>query len=164
MKILPTPRIYDSLTFELGKPRAEVLEILRQRAKSVASFVDGDTVLQMYKLDGSLFFTRLRIAVAVENTAGGNSKAKFDLLTRFPANLKVLAAFVTLLFLAMFIALLSMGNLSAVEDKPAFFLELIIWFLKFMLTLPVLAAITYLNEMVNRYTTRKFVQRLVKDL
>ena len=118
----------------------------------------------MNQLDNTLLFDRVRVGVSVQPISAGKSKLKLDFYTRFPANLKTLAVGVTLFFSIFFLAILLMGNLAAVKDKPAFFFELLIYFLKFMLTFPFLAILTYMAEMANRYSARKFIKRNVQDL
>ena len=164
MKILPKLRIYDSLSLEVNKSESELLDILKSKTKRVAHFADGDKILMMNRRDGNLFFDTTRLGVSIENTDAEKSALKFDFYTRYPAILKTVAIIVMLFFSIFFIAILSMGDLAAVKDKPGFFLELFIYFLKFMLTFPVLAILIYITEKVNRYTTKTFIKSIIKDM
>ena len=47
MKIIQPLRIYDSLSLEVSKPKSELLDILKSRAKALARFIYGDKIMIM---------------------------------------------------------------------------------------------------------------------
>jgi hypothetical protein len=155
MKILPTQRIYDSLQIEVNKSKPEIFDILHSRMKNTATFTDDNTVIRMVKGESYLFGTG-RVGFSFSRGGTGNAILNFDFYTRYPSIIKTLTFFVTIFFSGAFIIILFLVGLENIND-------VLIFYLKFMLILPVLIALIYLNEKVSRYTTKKYIQHIVRD-